>query len=132
GRVTSRARPSSANHTAKPPAPIVISPSSAGSTCGRFMGLEPDVDVRALTAGGLEVRPLLEAAHAGDPVGRVRLYQGVERLVLAVVEPARIGDLVPGVAKRTLQAEEILVGLKVGVRLGEGEQPAERLGQHVL
>ena len=31
-----------------------------------------------------------------------------------------------------LQGQEVLVGLEVGVGLGDGEQPAERLGQHVL
>src|SRR5262249_7229773 len=132
GRVTSSARPNSANHTARPPAAIAISTNRAGSTYGRLIaivkqGLEPDVDVRALAAHGLEVRPRLEAAHAGDYVGRERLHRGVERLDRAVVELPRVGDLVLGVGQFALQPEEVLVGLEVGVRLGEREQPAERL-----
>ena len=49
-----------------------------------------------------------------------------------VVDLARHRDLVLGLGELGLQVEEVLVGLQVGVGLGDREQPAERLGEEAL
>ena len=64
---------------------------------------------------------------AGNDLDRV-----VEGEHGVVVDLARDGDLVLGVRELRLELVEVLARLQVGVGLGHGEQPAERLAQDAL
>ena len=57
---------------------------------------------------------------------------GVEVADGGVVVAAGRGDPVLGRGQLGLQCHEVLVGLEVGVGLHDGEEPAERLAEHVL
>jgi hypothetical protein len=64
--------------------------------------------------------------HRGKALGLgVELGDGV------VEEPAGGRELVLDVAQLTLQLQEVLVGLEVGIGFGDREQAAERAGQRV-
>ena len=71
-------------------------------------------------------------ADAGHDVARHRLDGRVQRLHRGVEELPGVGDLVLGAHQLGLQLQEVLVRLEVRVGLGEREQPAQGLGQHVL
>src|SRR5690606_31923043 len=80
----------------------------------------------------LEQGRRLEAEHARDEVGR----EGLALVVVGhdgVVEVlARVRDLVLGGGQLLGELHHVLVRLQVRVRLLQGEQPAQGLGQHVL
>ena len=80
----------------------------------------------------LEELPLGEAERVGEDHGREGLDRVVEGEHRVVVDLARDGDLVLGVAELVLQVEEVLVRLQLRVGLGDGEQPAERLAEDAL
>src|SRR5690606_4458965 len=127
GRVARRASPYSPNHTATGSAPRPISMSHGFMAPPGHDGSEPDLDWAPFRLGGLEELLGPKAHHSGEDAGRQRLDRRVVRLHRAVVELPRVRDLVLGAGQLGLQRHEVLVRLQVRVRLGEGEQPAERL-----
>ena len=97
---------------------------------GRRRRLE--ADDRHLALGGvldLEELALREAERAGDEDCGEDLDRVVERQHRVVVDLARDRDLVLGVPELVLEVEEVRARLQVRVRLGDGEEAAERLGE---
>ena len=99
---------------------------------GRVPLAEVDPGRLALLADGLEVLGLADAEDVGDDVRRHRLDLRVEVPHGGVVVAAGRRDAVLGGGQLLLEGEEVLVGLEVGVGLGDGEQATEGLAQHVL
>ena len=98
-------------------------------------GVRLEADGRHLAVGGvldLEELALREAERAGEQDGREDLNRVVERQHGVVVDLARDRDLVLGVLQLRLEVEEVGARLQVRVRLGDGEEPAERLAQDAL
>src|SRR5690606_13643283 len=80
----------------------------------------------------LEQGRRLEPEHTGDQVGRERLALVVVVHDRVVVVLAGERDAVLGGGQLLRQLHHVLVGLQVGVGLGQREQPPQGLGQHVL
>src|SRR5262245_31928989 len=80
----------------------------------------------------LEELALREPERSGQEHRREDLDRVVEREHGVVVDLARDRDLVLGVPQLVLQVEEVLVRLELRVRLGDREQPAERLAEDAL
>src|SRR6476660_7042862 len=125
--VASRTRPNSPNHRASTAAQAAIATKVDACTWS-----EPDSDVGPGRRLDLVVRLRPEPGRSGDERRRHGLRRGVVGLHRVVVELPRVADPVLGVGQLGLQGEEVLVGLELRVRLGEGEQPAERLGEYAL
>src|SRR2546426_6419210 len=101
----------------------------------RPMRSAPEGDARDLTVFGtleLEVRSLGEPEEQRDLVRREAVDRGVEVADDRVVVAARVLDHLLDLGQRRLEIAEVLVGLEVGIRLGEREELAERAGQLVL
>ena len=62
--------------------------------------------------------------------------EGLDRVVVrqhgVVVDLSADRDLVLGLAQLSLQLLEVLGGPQLGVRLGDGEEPSERLAEDAL
>ena len=98
-------------------------------------GRRLEADCRHLAvAGGLDLEELAlrEAERAGDQHGREHLDRVVVRQYRVVVDLPRNGDLVLGVLKLRLEVEEVRARLQVRVRLGDREEPSERLAEDAL
>src|ERR1700761_7815130 len=93
----------------------------AATTTARSVmaGSEPDLNGPALVTGDREELAGPEAGQAGDQVGRQGLYGVVVGLDRAGEELPRVRDLVLGVGQLDLQGGEVLVGLEIGVGLGD-------------
>src|SRR6266850_1284583 len=108
---------------------------SARSRRVRPMRSAPEGDARDLAVFGaleLEVRSLGEPEEQRDLVRREAVDRGVEVADDRVVVAARVLDRLLDLGQRRLEIAEVLVGLEVGIRLGEREELAERAGQLVL
>src|SRR5436309_15752909 len=109
--------------------------SAGASAMSRPMRSAPEGDARGLTVFGpveLEVCPLDEAEEQRDLVGRKAVDRRVEIADDGVVVAARALHRFLDLAQRGLQLGEALVGLEVGIRLGEREELAQRPRQLVL
>ena len=73
-----------------------------------------------------------EAERAGDDEARERLHRVVVREHGVVVDLAADGDLVLRLGELGLELPEVLVGLELGIRLGDREEPAERRAEDPL
>src|SRR2546427_5756226 len=108
---------------------------SARSRTMRPMRSAPEGDARDLAVFGtveLEIPPLGEPEEQRDLVGGKAVDRRVEVADDRVVVAARALDRVLDLLERRLEVAEVLVGLEVGIRLGEREELAERARQLVL
>src|SRR5262245_3373500 len=106
--------------------------SAKASAAGRRMRSAPESDARDLTIFGaveLEVLPLGEPEELRDLVGRKAVDRGVEVAHDGVVVAARALDHLLDLPERALEVAKALVGLEVGVRLGEREELAQGAGR---
>ena len=91
-----------------------------------------EADRRHLAVAGildLEELPRPEAEHARDEHRGEGLDRVVVRQHRVVVDLPRDGDLVLRVLQLVLEVQEVLVRLQLRIRLGNREEPAERLAQ---
>lgn len=79
-----------------------------------------------------EVRTCGEVKGSCDEVSREGLDAVVVAADASVVPLSGAGDVVLDGCERVLQAEEVLVGFQVRVRLGDGEEAFERSSELVL
>src|SRR6266850_4282114 len=108
---------------------------SARSRRVRPMRSAPEGDARDLAVFGaleLEVRSLGEPEEQRDLVRREAVDRGVEVADDRVVVAPRVLDRLLDLGQRRLEIAEVLVGLEVGIGLGQCEELAERAGQLVL
>src|SRR5918911_589293 len=107
---------------------------ATGASAGRSRGRRGEVDLRRRPGAllDLEVLPRLEREHARDDARRDGLPRGVVREHGVVVDLPRDGDLVLGLLELALELLEVLARAQLRVGLGDGEEPAEGGGEHVL
>src|SRR5262245_45983939 len=109
--------------------------SARASAASRRIESAPESDARDLTIFGafeLEVLPLGEPEELRDLVRRKAVDRGVEVAHDRVVVAARALDRLLQLRERALEVAKALVGLQIGVRLGEREQLSQGTGQLVL
>src|SRR5437870_9301609 len=109
--------------------------STRASAAIRPMRSAPEGDARDLTVFGaieLEVLALGEAEERRDLIGREAVDGRVEIADDGVVIAARALNRLLDLAERALELAEALVGLELGIRLGEREELPERAGQRML